>query len=126
MKKTLIVAALAIMASYVLLAAEKPAKTATVTGFVIDSACAYTKNLDKPISTNCATACAKKGSPLVILTEEGTIYLPIDHATPAMGQNEKLMPYAGKRVSVTGKVYEHSGARAMVIEKIEAAPAAAK
>src|SRR4030095_10120005 len=42
-------------------------KSTTVTGYVLDSACAFTKGLDKPISRDCATACAKAGSPLVIL-----------------------------------------------------------
>ena len=41
-----------------LLAAES-AKTTTVKGYVLDSACAFTKRLKKPISGECATACAK-------------------------------------------------------------------
>jgi len=48
-------------------------KPATVKGYVLDSACAFTKGLKKPISAECATACAKAGSPLVILTDSGTI-----------------------------------------------------
>jgi hypothetical protein len=39
----------------------------TVSGWVIDSACAYTKGLDKLIGPTCAKACARNGSPLVIL-----------------------------------------------------------
>ena len=42
-------------------------------GYVLDSACAFTKGLEKPISRDCALACAKAGSPLVILTANGTI-----------------------------------------------------
>ncbi|HZU24172.1 MAG TPA: hypothetical protein VFA04_01545 [Bryobacteraceae bacterium] len=94
---------------------------ATVHGWVLDSACAYTKGLSKPISPECAVACAKKGSPLVILADDGSIYLPIADQMPAVGQNDRLMPYAGKRVSATGKTYERSGGRAIVLEKIEAA-----
>ncbi|HEY6406799.1 MAG TPA: hypothetical protein VIY29_04955, partial [Ktedonobacteraceae bacterium] len=41
-------------------------KTVTVEGYVLDSACAFTKNLDKPISRECALSCAKAGSQLVI------------------------------------------------------------
>ena len=52
-------------------------KLTTVNGYVLDSACAFTKGLKKPISAECATACAKAGSPLVILTDSGTIYWPI-------------------------------------------------
>ena len=95
--------------------------TSTVKGYVIDSACTFTKHLKKPISKECAVACAKAGSDLVIQTAEGTIYWPISADTPATGQNDKLMDYAGQMVSVTGKVYTKGGSRAIVIEKVEAA-----
>lgn len=89
-------------------------------GYVIDSACAFTKSLKKPISPQCAVACAKAGSPLVILADNGTIYWPIADTTPASSQNDKLLPFAGERVTVTGKVYARGGSSAMVIEKIAA------
>ena len=94
--------------------------TVTVKGYVLDSACAFTKSLSKPISKQCAIACANAGSALVILADDGTIYWPIAETTPASGQNPKLLPYAGDKVTVTGKVYERGGSKAMVIEKIEA------
>ena len=89
-----------------------------VSGWVIDSACAYTKGLDKPIGVACAKECAKNGSPLVILRDDGTIFLPIDAKTPSSSQNAKLMPFAGERVTVTGKEYVRNGSHALVIEKI--------
>lgn len=101
-------------------AAETKGKTETLKGYVLDSACAFTKGLEKPISQQCATACAKAGSPLVLLTADGTIYWPIADTTPSSGQNEKLLPFAGQKVTATGKVYERGGSRAVVIEKIEA------
>lgn len=90
----------------------------TVSGWVIDSACAYTKGLDKPIGVACAKACAKNGSPLVILRDDGTIFLPIDGKTPSSSQNAKLMPFAGEHVTVTGKEYVRNASHALVIEKI--------
>jgi len=96
-------------------------KPVTVKGYVIDSACAFTKGLKKPISTDCATACAKAGSPLVILSDNGTIYWPIADTTPSSGQNEKLMPFAGQKVTATGKTFERGGSTALVIDKVEAA-----
>ena len=96
------------------------AASVTVKGYVLDSACAFTKGLSKPISKECAVSCAKAGSPLVILAEDGTIYWPIADTTPARGQNSRLLPMAGEKVTVTGKVYERGGSKAMVIEKIEA------
>lgn len=95
-------------------------KTATVKGYVLDSACAMTKDLKKPISAECATACAKAGSPLVILSDSGTIYWPIADTTPSSGQNDKLLPFAAQKVIASGKVFERGGSTAIVIEKIEA------
>lgn len=90
----------------------------TVTGWVIDSACAFTKGLTKPISAECAISCAKAGSPLVILDDSGAIYWPISETMPAAGQNQRLMPFAAKRVTITGKVYARGGSNAIAIEKI--------
>ena len=104
---------------YALASGEDSGKTATVQGYVLDSACAFTKGLKKPISAECATACAKAGSPLVILTDAGTIYWPIANTTPSSGQNERLLPFAGQRVTASGKVFERGGSTALVIEKIE-------
>ena len=93
-------------------------KSVSLEGYVLDSACAFTKNLEKPISRECAVQCAKAGSPLVILTNDGTIYWPIAETIPASGQNAKLMRYAGERVTVKGRVYERGGSHALVIEEI--------
>jgi hypothetical protein len=99
-------------------AAETPA--VTVKGYVLDSACAFTKGLSKPISKQCAISCANAGSPLVILADDGTIYWPIADTTPSSGQNPKLLPFSGDKVTAIGKVYERGGSKAIVIEKIEA------
>ena len=100
-------------------AAEQSAKTTTVKGYVLDSACAFTKSLKKPVSSECAVACAKNGSPLVILSPTGTIYWPIADTTPSSSQNDKLLPFAGQKVTVTGKVFARGGSTAIVISKIE-------
>ena len=99
-------------------AADTP--TVTVKGYVLDSACAFTKGLSKPISKQCATACANAGSMLVILADDGTIYWPIADTIPSSGQNAKLLPFAGDKVVASGKVYDRGGSKALVIEKIEA------
>jgi hypothetical protein len=99
-------------------AAEAP--TVTVKGYVLDSACAFTKGLSKPISKQCAISCANAGSQLVILADDGTIYWPIADTTPSSGQNTKLLPFAGDKVTANGKVYERGGSKAIVIEKIAA------
>jgi hypothetical protein len=103
----------------VALAATGNGQSGTIKGYVIDSACTFTKNLKKPISPQCAVACAKAGSPLVILSDDGMIYWPIDEATPSSSQNAKLLPFAGQKVTATGKVFERGGSHAVVIDKIE-------
>jgi hypothetical protein len=99
-------------------------KPITVEGYVLDSACTFTKGLDKPISAECARACAKAGSPLVILADNGDIYWPIADTTPSSGQNEKLLPFAGQKVTASGRVFKRGGSSALVIEKIESVPVA--
>jgi hypothetical protein len=101
-----------------LVAARSMPKSQTIRGYVIDSACAFTKNLKKPVSASCAIACAKGGSPLVILADDGLIYWPISAMTPAKGQNSRLLPYAGKRVIVAGTVYDRGESHAIVIRSI--------
>ncbi|HWC15641.1 MAG TPA: hypothetical protein VG498_01435, partial [Terriglobales bacterium] len=91
---------------------------------VLDSACAFAKGISKPVSKQCAIDCAKGGSPLVILAENGDVYWPISDTMPATGQNVKLLPFAGERVTATGKVYQRGGSKAIAIQKIEALSAA--
>jgi hypothetical protein len=77
------------------------------------------REFKKPISPDCATACAKAGSPLVILSDNGTIYWPIADTTPSSGQNARLLPFAGQKVTATGKTFQRGGSTALVIEKVE-------
>ena len=103
-----------------LAAGSETGKSVSVNGYVLDSACAFTKGLKKPIGAECAQACAKAGSPLVILTDDGNIYWPIADTMPSSSQNEKLLPFAGQRVTASGKTYARGGSTAIVIEKIAA------
>lgn len=101
--KAVILLVLLVSAVY-LSVADTP--TVTVKGYVLNSACTFTKGLDKPISKQCANACANAGSALVILADDGTIYWPIADTTPSSGQNPKLLPFAGDKVTVSGRVYQ--------------------
>ena len=93
----------------------------SIKGWVLDSACAITKGLDNPISRDCALKCAKAGSPLVILADDGNIYWPISDKTPSSGQNDRLLKFAGESVAATGKAYVRGGSHAIVLEKIQVA-----
>ena len=117
--RTLLKLGIPLLLAIVAFATEEAAKTETLKGYVLDSACAITKGLKKPISPECATACAKSGSPLVLLAPNGTIYWPIADTMPSSGQNDKLLPFAGQQVTVTGKVYHRGGSSAIVISNIE-------
>ncbi len=123
MKMRVAASAVLVLSSSLALAAPVAGEPKTVTGWVLDSACAFTKGLSKPISRDCALACAKAGSPLVILQDDGSIFWPISEAMPAATQNSRLRAYAGKRVTATGKVYARGGSSAIVLEKVAAAPA---
>jgi len=113
-----LIAILYLLASVLASANDKP-PVAVLHGYVLDSACAFTKDLHKPISEKCARQCAEAGSPLVVLSDDGEIYWPISEKTPAEGQNRKLLPFAGKRVTVTGHIYSRAGSKAIAIQKIE-------
>jgi hypothetical protein len=121
MTRSFAACAVLITTGWLVLAAPPEGEQKTVTGWVLDSACAFTKGLSKPISRDCALACAKNGSPLVILQDDGAIYWPISESTPAVSQNQRLKPFAGKRVTASGKVYARGGSTAIVLEKINGA-----
>jgi hypothetical protein len=109
---------LVLAAAFLLTAASNDSQK--ITGYVIDSSCAITKNLAKPLGSECATACARKGSPLMILGDDGNLYLPVSKTAPSGNQNPKLMKFAGQHVTVTGSTFESHGAKGIQIEEIEA------
>jgi len=81
-----------LLAGFALMAASGMA--ANVTGYVIDQACS-----DKPGmrgNEQCAQACIKKGSPAVLVTDDGKVYKFTDQA--------KVVAHAGHKVTITGKV----------------------
>lgn len=100
---------------------KREGSKATIVGDVYDSACYFTRQLDKPISHECAVQCAAGGSPLVIVTSEGEVYWPVDSKMPAIGQNKKLVKFGGMKVKVSGQVYERKGSKAIVMETVEKA-----
>jgi hypothetical protein len=93
---------------------------ATIEGLVRDLACPI-QNLEATathLSMKCLRACARSGSPLVILTKDGELYFPISGKMPDTDQRQKLMPFLGKYVRAAGTIYERKGAHAIVIDDI--------
>jgi hypothetical protein len=91
-----------------------------IEGLVRDVACPI-QNHDSTATDfdlQCALACARSGSPLIILTKAGDIYFPISDKMPDPSQRQKLMPFVGKYVRASGQVFERNGTRAIAITDI--------
>ena len=104
--------------------AGKPLANQTISGLVRDIACPLQnhESTARKFNRQCALDCARKGSPLAILTDDGTMYLPIGEGMPDTDQRPKLMPFVGKYVCVKGDVYERKGLYAIVIKEIHEDP----
>ena len=93
---------------------------ATIEGLRRDIACPILNRDGNAthLSMKCAQACLGAGSPLVILTKDGDLYLPISDKMPDYSQTDKLTPFVGKYVRANGIVFERNGTRAIVITEI--------
>ena len=95
----------------------------TIVGFVRDTACLL-RNKDATVardeeSRKCITQCVRAGSPLAILTKSGELYTPLSAQIPDRDERRRLLPYAGKYVRATGRLFERGGTHAISIEKLE-------
>ena len=85
-----------------------------------DIACPI-QNLDGDathLGLKCVKDCVMGGSPIVILTKDGQLYLPISDKMPDFSQRQKLMPFVAKYVRVKGISFERNGTHAIVITDI--------
>jgi hypothetical protein len=64
------------------------------TGYVIDQACAAKKEMRGNVE--CAQSCIKRGSPAVLVTDDGQIIKIADQ--------DKVIEHAGHKVTITGKM----------------------
>jgi|ERR1019366_4075490 hypothetical protein len=87
MKKTILAFALVAGFSTVAMAAE-------FKGYIIDEKCSAKVGMRGNVE--CANTCIKGGSPAVLVTEEGKIYKIADQT--------KVVPLAGKQVTITGSM----------------------
>lgn len=93
----------------------------SITGYVRDSGCVHRfHEVVKPLTNGCVEACARAGSPLVILTRNERVYHPISAEMPDVDVRPKLLPFLGKLVKVTGHVYDRGGSNAISLEEIQA------
>jgi hypothetical protein len=88
------------------------AKTANVTGEVIDTGCYMAHGATGEKHASCATKCIAGGMPMGLLTDAGTLYLiTMNHDNP--DAYNKLKEMAAKKVVVTGVTHERSGMKAI-------------
>ena len=110
-----------------ILAADNPDSTAigngTVEGLVRDIACPLQnrKSTATSYSKDCIATCFKAGSPLGILANDGTVYVPITESMPDTGQDQ-LKPFIGEHVRATGKMFQRNGGHAIEISEIHQLP----
>ena len=75
-----------------------------ISGYVRDVACLVQNPkagaATTPVAKECLERCVRGGSPLVILSEDGFLYVPISSETPDKSVRSQLLPYAGKYVKV--------------------------
>lgn len=104
----------------------EPPKTSII-GYLRDGGCVHRfHEVVKPLPNGCVEACVRAGSPLVILTKDEKVYHPISNDIPDTDIRQKLLPFAGKLVKVTGHVYGRGGSNAISVEQIEVAPESAQ
>jgi hypothetical protein len=120
--KSLPSVALALAAITIAFASGSTAKKANATsivGYVRDSGCVHRfHEVVKPLPNGCVEACVRGGSPLVVLTKDEQVYHPISAEMPDVDVREKLLPFVGKLVKITGHVYGRGGSNAISLEQI--------
>jgi hypothetical protein len=87
-------------------AAEQDKEVVTVKGEVLDMACYLDSGKSGPKHAECARTCIESGTPVGLKAEDGKVYLVIGEHKPA---NKDLAPYAGKTVTLRGKVVTRDG-----------------
>jgi hypothetical protein len=126
-ERTLFAALVCLAVPMLIVAADTADSTAmgtgTVEGLVRDIACPLQnkKSTSTRYSKDCITMCANVGSPLGILTNDGSVYVPVTESMPDTGQ-DALKPFVGEHVQATGKVFERNGTRAIEISEIHQLP----
>src|SRR3984957_19635395 len=86
--------------------AADDASMVTVKGEVLDMACYLDHGAHGEKHAACAAKCIKSGLPVGIKADDGTVYLIIGSHKPL---NDQLADFAGKTISVQGKLATRDG-----------------
>jgi len=99
---------------------QKDTPSTSIIGYVRDSGCVHRfHEVVKPLPNGCVEACVRGGSPLVVLTKDEQVYHPISAEMPDVDVRQRLLPFVGKLVKITGHVYGRGGSNAISLEQIE-------
>jgi hypothetical protein len=99
---------------------QKETPSTTIVGYVRDSGCVHRfHKVIKPLPNGCVEACVRGGSPLVVLTKDEQVFHPISAEMPDVDVRQKLLPFVGKLVKITGRLYSRGGSNAISLEQIE-------
>jgi hypothetical protein len=109
-----VAAAAALMASASLFAAST-----TIKGEVVDVACQMKKapGGQGDAHKGCASACAKKGSTMGILTSDAVYEIAGDYSA---NSNAKLLEFVATQVEATGEVSEKDGKKIITVSSMKA------
>jgi hypothetical protein len=93
----------------------------TITGELVDTACALKKGEGGKGESHaaCAMACAKRGQAQGIMTSDAIYNVAAGEYTA--NNNAKLLDFVAKKVTVTGDVTEKDGQKTIAIKSIRLA-----
>ena len=99
-----------------------PHSTVKVSGLLRDLACPVQNPNASATDFNvkCAVDCIRNGSPPIIQTKN-TMYLLISTEMPDVSLRERVVPFAGRWVWVSGELSERYGIKAIAVKEIRLA-----
>ncbi|MGA2604058.1 MAG: hypothetical protein ABSG14_07505 [Verrucomicrobiia bacterium] len=109
MKKLMVVSVAVVVAGLVVVGGAWAAdadSAVTVKGEVLDMACYLDHGAHGEKHAGCAAKCIESGLPVGIKSEDGKTYLLIGEHKPL---NSELAQYAGKTITVKGKLVSRDG-----------------
>ncbi len=91
---------------------------ATIQGEIVDLRCYMSRGRHGVAHKACAVTCAKNGSPIGVLTDEGALYLLLDdRGTSDSYQFARRL--AGERATVSGRTFNKQGVSSIVISSVK-------
>ncbi len=97
-------------------------KNGTITGEIVDTGCYLGSGERGAKHVSCASKCIAGGTPMGLLTADGTLYiLTLNHDNPDPYNQLKTM--AGKTVAVSGPVMKRSGVQGIDVVAYKETPA---